>query len=183
MKKVLLFLVLGLCFGNSAQAYIRLEPYIGYEMGNGSNPGLSFKTSGINYGARAGWLSNAERYWIVLDYESTFDGSVEMGETASSKFTKTIISAVFGLNFIERPFRVWAGYGMDEWKIKDGSQSVMTGTAMKLGVGYTKYKPVSINFEYFSENFNEMTDASGEKSDPETKGTSYMISVSWPLKY
>jgi hypothetical protein len=183
MKKVLLLLVLGLCFGNSAQAYIRLEPYIGYEMLNGTNPAISFKASGINAGARAGWLSEAERWWIVLDYETTFDGSITFGEADSSKYVKSITALVFGMNFIERPFRIWAGYGMDEWTVKDTSATVLKGNAMKLGIGYTKYKPVSINFEYFSESFNDVSDSSGTTGDPETKSTSYMLSVSWPMKF
>ena len=185
MKKALLFLVFGLCLGNSAHAFIRLEPYVGYEMGTGSNPTASFTTSGINAGARAGWLSDAERYWIVLDYETTFDGSIDYGDTGGrSKLVKTIISAVFGMNFLERPFRIWAGYGVDEWNIKDSSLTVLKGNAMKVGVGYTRYKPVSINFEYFSETFNKLSDSSGgPEIDPQAKGTSYMLSVSWPLKF
>jgi hypothetical protein len=157
MKKLLVVLALGLSFASTSQAFIRLEPYVGYEMGNGSNEALTFETKGINAGARLGWLNTNEKLWIVLDYEMTFDGSLDYGDgSGREELKKTIIAAVFGYNFLENPWRVWAGYGMDEWALKDSNGTTFKGNAMKFGIGYTRYKPMSVNFVYFSENITEV---------------------------
>jgi hypothetical protein len=183
MKKLLVVLALGLSFASTSQAFIRLEPYVGYEMGNGTDQGTTLETKGINAGARVGWLSTNEKLWAVLDYQTAFDGSIDYGDgTSRVQFKKTIIAGVVGYNFLENPLRVWAGYGVDEWALKDSGSTTFKGKVMKFGLGYTKYKPVSINFEYFSENFDEVSTSTGS-IDADMKGTSYMLSVSWPLKY
>lgn len=183
MKKLLAVLTLGLGFASTSQAFIRVEPYVGYEMGNGTDQGSTFETKAINAGARLGWLNSNEKYWVVLDYETTFDGSLDFGDAIERvAFKKTIIAAVIGYNSQNNPLRVWAGYGVDEWALKDSGSTTYKGKAMKLGIGYTRYKPMSINFEYFSESFDEVSTSTGS-IDADLKGTSYMLSVSWPLKY
>lgn len=183
MKKLLVVLALGLSFARTSQAFIRLEPFVGYEMGNGTDQGLTFETKGINAGARAGWLSSNEKLWVVLDYQTTFDGSLDYGDgTARLEMKKTIIAGVVGYNLVENPLRLWAGYGVDEWVMKNTSSTTYKGKAMKFGVGYTRYKPVSINLEYISENFDEVSTTTGS-TDADMKSTAYMLSVSWPLKY
>ena len=183
MKKLLVVLALGLGFGSTSQAFIRLEPYVGYEMGNGSNESLTFETKSINAGARLGWLNTNEKLWVVLDYEMTFAGSLDYGDgTTREKLNKNIIAAVVGYNFVERPWRVWAGYGLDEWVLKTSVDTKFKGTATKFGIGYTRYKPMSINFEMFNEVFTEVVDDTAP-GDVNIKSTSYMLSVSWPLKF
>lgn len=182
MKKFWFVFALVVLGASQSQAFIRLEPYVGYEMGTGSNEVLTFETKGINAGARLGWLNTNEKLWIALDYETSFDLSLDYSDGGREAMTKNIIAAVFGYNFLERPWAVWAGYGMSEWKLKDAASTTFKGTGMKLGIGYRRYKPVSINFEYFSEAFKEVSDASGS-GDADIKSTSYMISVSWPMKF
>lgn len=183
MKRLFVILALGLGFTSTSQAFIRVEPYVGYEMGNGTSDALKFETKGINAGLRLGWLNSNEKFWAVIDYETTFDASLDYGEgQGRDELKKTIIFGVVGYNFLERPWRVWAGYGMDEWALQDAQKTKFKGTATKFGVGYTRYKPMSINFELFNEAFTEVSDAGGG-SDIDMKSTSYMLSVSWPLKY
>lgn len=184
MKKFWLVLAVGIVCAIHAQAFIRFEPYVGYEMGKGSNPAISFETKGINAGARVGWLNSNEKFWAGIDYETSFDLSLDYGDGSGREaMTKNNIAAVAGYNFVERPWAVWAGYGINEWKLKDtNSTTFQKGTGMKIGVGYRRYKPVSINFEYFSEEFKEVKDANGS-GEADIKSTSYMLSVSWPMKF
>ena len=182
MLKPFSLLLLSLFLSSAAHAFILVDPYVGYEIGSGSAGSNSFKTSGINAGLRAGWLSNAERYWLAVDYETSFDASLDYEASDRSELKKSIIFAVAGMNFVEKPFRIWAGYGIDEWVAKETSDVTYKGNAFKVGIGYTRNKPVSINFEMFNETFKEVSGAGGG-ADPDIKSTSYMLSVSWPLKY
>lgn len=202
MKKIatLLFVYLGV---QAAQAGILIEPYLGYEVGaikatlstaystalslpDGTE--LAGKTEGTVLGARIGYTLPV-LFWVALE-PTMMTGKYKASNTLTldcdSSRTQLFIDA--GVDF-PILLRAWVGYGMtNEWSAKDVSGTAKyTGSATKVGVGFTGLPFVSINLEYITHNFNKVTGLAGTVSDKvsdnfsSTTSASTVLSVSLPL--
>lgn len=174
MKKLLLVLALGLGFTSTSHADLMVEPYLGYEMGTGSQGSNDFKVTGTDLGLRLGYDTGV-MFWAALDYTM---GSLTLDPDtgASDDGKRTSLAAVVGLD-LPVLFRVWAGYGFsNEMKFDTGTWK---GKYTKFGVGFTALPFVSLNLEVI----NDTWDDSGSGADPDSKNTSYLLSVSLPLNF
>lgn len=185
MRKWFLITALFLGFAQHSHAAIAVDPYIGYEMGSGKNNAgnSSFSTKAVNVGARLGWLTDTGLYFFGVDYNTLFDGSVDYGTNSRDAFNKAIIMGTVLYNFQNYPYRVYAGFGVDTWTIKDTSNTKLSGTAYKVGLGYTRWKPVTVNFEYIVESFKKYSNDTTSDADADASNNVMMLNVSWPIKF
>ena len=183
MKKLLLILAIGLGFTSTSHADLLVEPYLGYEMGSGSDTNGDFKTDAVNMGARLGWVSPL-MLWVALDYNLGVSGNYKPdyagGTNESSK--RSTLGAVVGLDF---PILVrgWIGYGFtNEIQLDDANSTKIKGTNTKIGVGFTGLPFISLNLEYIKDDFKDVETDAGD-SDFDGDHSSYMLSVSLPLEF
>ena len=174
MKKLLLVLALGLGFTSTSHADLMVEPYIGYEMGTGSQGTEDFKLSGTDLGLRLGYHSGL-MFWGALDY-TMGSGTIDPDNNPSQDAKRSTLGAVIGVD-LPILLRAWIGYGFtNELKL---DADTLKGKATKIGVGFTALPFVSLNLEVISD---EWDDSSGG-GDPDAKNTSYLVSVSLPLNF
>lgn len=185
MKKWFLIAALFVGYSSHSQAAIMIDPYIGYEMGSGKDNSVSssFSTKAVNVGARLGWLTDSGTTFVGVDYNTLFDGSVDYEGDSRDAFNKAIIMATALYNFQNNPYRIYAGVGVDTWTIKNSNHSKLSGMAYKVGLGYTRYKPVTINFEYIVESFKKASDDAHSDVDADISNNAMMLNVSWPIKF
>lgn len=174
MKKLLLVLAMGLGFASTSHADILIEPYIGYEMGKGTQGTDDFKLTGTDLGLRLGYASPV-MFWAALDY-TMGSGTFDPDSSASVDGKRTSLAAVVGVDF-PILLRAWLGYGFQN-DLKIDSET-FKGKYTKLGVGFTGLPFVSLNLEVISDEWDD-TSSGG---DPEAKNTSYLLSVSLPLEF
>lgn len=174
MKKLLLVLALGLGFTSTSHADLMVEPYLGYEMGTGSQGSNDFKVTGTDLGLRLGYDTGV-MFWAALDYTM---GSLTLDPDSgtSDDGKRTSLAAVVGLD-LPVLFRVWAGYGFSNEMKFDAA--AWKGKYTKFGVGFTALPFVSLNLEVI----NDTWDDSDSGGDPDSKNTSYLLSVSLPLNF
>jgi hypothetical protein len=163
--KLLLVLLVGF-FGSSAQALI-LEPYGGYQR-------LSFsseaKTGGTSSGTSAG-LGVGGR--IAYDFLGLYAGAdvfyaattVESSGSSSNPGTHLVPYLLVGYSIPVLPLKAWAGYSpMNTFTIKNSAETTYTGSALKVGFGYSVIPLVAVNFEYQIHTFDKFKSSGVEGS-------------------
>jgi hypothetical protein len=174
MKKLLLVLALGLGFTSTSHADLMVEPYIGYEMGSGSEGSQDFKMTGTNLGLRLGYHSGL-MFWVAADYMMG-SGTIDPDNSGSFDAKRSVLGATVGVD-LPILLRAWLGYAFTNDSKTDSD--TLKGTATKLGVGFTALPFVSLNLEIISDKWDD----SSSGADPDAKNTSYMLSVSLPLNF
>lgn len=178
-----------------AQAGLLLEPYIGYEVGTleadytSGGGTLKYDTSGVTFGARVGYTFPA-MFWVGLDYSiSSGDADVDSDPGNNYQSDTGQRSSLFAVVGIDLPIllRVYAGYGfMNEFKIDDSASSTYTGSAVKVGLGFTSLPFVSLNAEYIMSTYDTF-EANGVERDigsapfSDAKQNALMLSASVPF--
>ncbi len=162
MKILKLALIsLSLSAGYSANAGLLLEPFMSYESSvTVADFGLDYggKTTGVGIGARVGYTLPV-LFWLALDYSLLNDATFEPAITGNSaKTSRSDLYLSAGFNF---PIlvRAWFGYGLQNTatlKDDDGNTEFSGGTNYKIGAGFTGLPIVSINLEYFKNDFKEV---------------------------
>lgn len=173
MKKFLAVCAVILGFSSFAQAGIMIEPYLGYEMGTTKNS--NGKLDGAQYGLRLAYKAPIF-FWGGLD--ATMGNLTSKPDGGSnSDLKRTTIYGVLGVDF-PILLRAWVGYGASN-QLK-GDSAKMTGSAYKVGVGFTGLPFVSVNFEYMNEKHDDMD---GSKIDPAFQNDTYIVSLSLPWTF
>lgn len=176
MKKLLAVLTAVMGFASVSQADIMIEPYLGYEMGTFGG-GTEGKLDGTQMGLRLAYATPV-MLWLGVDGTTTVSATFkpEVGANEGSK--RTSLYAVAGVD-LPILLRGWVGYGFSN-ELKGDESDKLTGTSMKVGVGFTGLPFVSLNLEYLKETFNEV----GGLSLPEDiTNDAYVLSVSLPLEF
>lgn len=186
MKKLLSLVVLVL--GVQAHAGVIVEPFIGYDSSSlkttdiGGTTG-SATNSGMDFGARLGYRFG-QGFWVAAEYAGGSGKS--KNDTTEQDYSKSAMSAVFGYDMGR--FNVWAGYGFsDKITLKNsGSPDTdITGTNLKVGVGFEAVNHVALNLEYLMPKYTKLNAGSGDVtisdfySKFDTSGV--MFSVSFPF--
>ena len=163
-------------FAKPAAAGVHLEPYVGYGMGSWEMPGQSEDFTGMAYGGRLGYTMLG------------FGGGVEyMGGSFKDK------ADVDPSTFKPKALGVWVGYTFPvmiraygtyffdgKTTVSDSSgDSELTGSGMKLGVGFTALPFLSVNLEYFTNTWDEIDGTALPGFEVTAKG--YMLTLSIPL--
>jgi hypothetical protein len=78
--------------------------------------------------------------------------------------------------------RAWAGYGFNNKVVADNPDGEWSGTAMKLGVGFTGLPFISINLEYTKDTVDK-TSGTVIGTDNDLNHDAYMLSLSLPLEF
>ena len=184
--------VISTLFSHQAKADLLIEPYFGAGIGemkasysDGSGD-LKYNTDGINVGARI-----AVALPIVY-FGADFDLQVSQAKTDSnphSYFGNTNLTsqALFGFVGVHLPLlRAWAGYGvLDRLNFASSngySARQFSGTAMKVGVGFTGLPFIDLNVEYIASTFTDRPSIGGATFDKATQGT-VVFSASLPLTF
>lgn len=179
MKKLLVTMVLALCFSGIAKADLLFEPYIGTEAGKFSNADATL--TGTAVGARIAYKLPLF-VWAGLDLSLGSSGKYK-GVLTDADMKHTSYYGVVGVN-LPILLRGWVGYGVsDQFVIDSPINSTMKSNATKIGIGLTPLPLVCLNVEYIKGTVSEISGGTLAKSSPSTTSESYMFSVSLPLYY
>ncbi len=159
-------ILLSLFVSFSAHAGFMAEPWLGYESGtikctSVANIGCSSKTTGMNYGARLGWLFPAG-LWLAADYAGGSGKIKYDAGGAEDDGSRTRLGAAFGYDMM-MGFRMFGGYGFSN-TLKSKSSSGETkfkGTEYYVGVGYRTPVRITINLEYHVDSLPKYDVSSG----------------------
>ena len=164
-----------LLFVNAAQADLLLEPYLGYTIGNAESDGAKWDNNNLVLGGRVGYSALVLQAGVDYSIASGAkfkgkDGALDFEGDGSQLFA--FVGGDFPL------LRAWAGYGLqNELKVKDGSK--LTGSAIKVGAGFTGLPFLSINAEYITSTYDK---ADGNALNSNLKNNTVMLSVSAPFE-
>ena len=182
MKKILVALFL--LFSVNANAWLWVEPYLGYDIGTKTtiSPGTDeLEYNGFIYGARLGWAWKILYLGVDL---SGMTGSSTLSQTSGSieeDVTKGTYGAFAGINIdlVAIGFRGWVSYFFSN-KLSFEKGGEMKGNGFGIGAGITLLKFLGINFEYRGNSFDELTSNQGNATI-EYKPSEFVISLSVPL--
>jgi hypothetical protein len=169
--------VASLFIANSAQAGLLLEPYLGYTYGQyDAGGGAKWDTNNPVLGARVGY--QAVVFMAGVDYSMVMSGKAK-GKDGQSDFDFDA-SQLFAFAGADLPLiRAWAGYGVqNELKSKGAGAAKLTGSALKVGLGFEPLPIISVNAEYIMSKFDK---ADGTSFSPEGKNDVFLLSVSAPF--
>lgn len=152
-------------FSSVAQANLGIEPYAGYGlMGTNSAGSQSDTYTGFGLGAKVDYTFMNLIYVGVdgafLPALSYTTNNAGMGLTGTSSTMK--VGAVAGLKF-GFPLRIWVGYNfIDNLNLTGTQISIpityqLSGSSFKFGAGFSVIPLLSINVEYFMENYSSLT--------------------------
>lgn len=165
-----------------AKAGLLLEPYLGYGMGTvEQSTGAATKSdvSGVVVGGRVG--VTLPIFFGGLDY-SMMNGTTKVtsGGSGTNDLSTSSLFVVAGASL--PLIRGYAGYGfLNDWTSRlPGGDSTASGSAIKVGAGFTGLPFVSLNFEIMQSTFTKVKFA-GVESSYDAKATSYTLSVSAPF--
>ena len=178
--------LLPMLMGVSARAGLLLEPYLSYESSNQDAKFLgadaSGKSTGVQLGARVGYTLPV-LFWLALDYSLINDGTFKPDSGSSEKVSRSDLYLDAGFDF---PIlvRAWFGYGIGNkatLKSSLGDSDLEGGSSYKLGVGFTALPIVSINLEYFSNDFEKVDGTKLSDIASSFKDTGFRLGVSAPF--
>lgn len=193
MKKLLLSLVV-LAISNMAQAGWLVEPVVGYVSGTSSTELLAAyggtKSSSTDTSTLAslklGYVFG-NRISLSAEYAMIMSGQSKPDTGATSDFTGS--DTFINVGYEAPMWRAYLGYDLSPTitfaKTATSAESKLTGTNMKVGLGWMPMNHVAINFEYWMPKFTSI-----ESSGTTTKvsdyyktfdTTSYNINVSFPF--
>ena len=162
----------------AAHAGVMLEPFVGYGMGSSKQGSSTYKDSGSAYGARIAYSQMG--FFVGGEYQG---GSITSKPTTGSSTTAKItdLGATAGFQF-PMLLRVFGTYFFSsEGKLDNGK---VTGSGMKVGIGYTAFPLVAFNLEYHTTTYSKF-ESGGTSGDLTNKitGNLVMLSVSVPFTF
>jgi hypothetical protein len=186
----LLFTVV--CFGSRANAALLLEPGVAYHNGTfDQGNGNTGKINGIGLNTRA--ALSLPVVFVGLDLTYLF-GTSAADSGSSYDTTAVALGPVVGASLPLMPLRFWLSYYMlDYMTLKKPADLVIpahdeisSGSAIKLGVGYTLIPLLSLNLEYTMHTFtkfeNKATNTTSDLS-PNAKVNEFILSATIPLDF
>lgn len=197
MKNILLSLSLVL-LSTAAHAGLLVEPHLGYDMTRvvanlTSSPGTDngLKTNATSYGLRLGYKLPL-MVWFAADVDYSA-GKTAFTDTATNPtnfdYTRTDMYGVVGID-LPLFLRGWVGYGFSSnLTVKaTGANTVVTGTAIKGGVGLKLIPKVSFNVEYILRSMTDQKVGSASSTKVSTTYATYkdagaLFSVSIPFNF
>lgn len=191
LTKFTLFTLLFLSFATipTAQAGVLVEPMIGYQFGDGDEPGVDHSYSGPFFGGRLGYQQLG--FMLGLDYRiSTFEDEQQLSNSVVHDDQKqTKFGAFVGFNF-PILMRAWVSYYFDVSMEDDDARNnnagdEYSGDGLGAGIGFTGLPFVSVNIEYHAYSYDEFENArTGAKSSVSDFDVSeILLSVSLPLDF
>lgn len=196
MRKLLLGLAALTFLTTTASAGILFEPFVGYNL-NGSveNPTDNednYDLGGLGYGARLGY--NFVGLMVGGAYEANSlsgDGAIASTANQEATYASSNMGAFIGYQFPVM-FRVWATYYLSstlDWEdVSTGALTVnvnaeLKGSGYGLGIGYTLLPMVSLNLEYKTFSYDEVTQSgTTEALTNEWDSNMMFFSVSVPFE-
>ena len=172
----IIYLFLALPPSYAASTSIILEPYLGYGPINFSEDSTAQSANGAVLGGRGGLQISG--LFFALDYHT--GGTYELTEVGSS-LAHQMFGA--GLGIIGSKWKLWLGYyPKNEWE--DHAQFLeYTGTAFKVGLGWTFKSKLTLNIQYLSSSITEKYQfAALTLPHPEISIQQTLLSVSAPIK-
>lgn len=152
-----------------SKAGLYLEPSLGYSLGTletGLDSDGDYSAKGPAFGLKLGAsiipmvFVAADVMYLMTDFDAKKDGV----ENADGK--STLAGLTVGLN-LPILLRFWASYffyNKFDLKDSDGTQK-LSGSAIKLGVGYSLAPYVALNLEYLLSSYSKYKDVSGNETD------------------
>ncbi len=177
-KQFILAIFAVFAFNQAAQAGLLLEPYIGYASGQEKQT-TTANYKGTEYGARVGYS--------ILGFAAGAEYSA-ISFTDDSTPSQTLTNGDLGF-FVAYKFpvlfRAFASYAPSS-EIKDSSNGITStlksGNAMKIGVGYTGFPFININFEYQTSTYSKINSSGVDfPLSPSLTTTGYAITISAPF--
>lgn len=185
MKTFLKFLALTILSTQMASAAFLIEPYLGYKaITDGERGTTEYETNGVTYGGRLGlqqlgFMGGIDFSASSFDLETTTTTTTEESDASTSDFGLFV-----GYN---APIlvRAWATYFLSSTlDLKDADNTEYQGSGYALGLGYTGFPFLSVNFEYRQKSYDEQESSSGDSSlSPEADFSEVLLSVSVPLSF
>jgi hypothetical protein len=184
MKKILVALFLLLSF--NANAWLLVEPYIGYDIGTKSeitpsNPPAELEYNGFIYGGRLGFVWKILMLGVDMSGMSGTATTTSTGIEIDKDVTKSSFGAFAGVNvdLTAIGLRAWVSYFFSN-KLSFEDNTELKGNGWGIGLGITLIKFLGINFEYRGNSFDELTSDLGNAT-VEYKPSEFVISLSVPL--
>lgn len=198
-RRILLASFLFCFFSSGTPAYsagLMIEPTASYEIGkhqliNVAGVDYGAGTSGLTIGGRVGYRFS-DYFWVAGDYQRA-SGLNSRSTNHSTGMTGSLDRTNFYVDFgIDFPFwlRIWGGYGvLSRARVKIESLGTVQrskGSSWKAGVGIQPWLFLSINAEYFSNDFSQIDQPGlgvGNISSryPTSNDRGFLIGVSAPL--
>ncbi|HEX4923979.1 MAG TPA: hypothetical protein VFV50_07830 [Bdellovibrionales bacterium] len=180
--------MLTLSCGSLASAALLLEPGVAYRTGTyDGGAGNTGKVTGVGLNARAAFALPVLFAGVDLSY---MFGNTTPDNGPSSDTTAVSFGPVVGASLPALPLRLWAAYLLWDYSTQkiSGPPSydvISSGTAMKLGLGYTAIPLLSVNLEYVMHTYtkaeNKLTSTTSDLS-PNVKSNEIVISASVPFE-
>lgn len=175
-----------------AKADLLLEPFAGYHSGT-----ASFKSkSGVESEVSDGGLAFQGRgAYSVMGFFFGLDAffakaDAKYSKPAGTKDTESQHTAYYIVAGYEAPvvpLRAWLGYALaHEWGL--GNSTFSGGSNIKLGIGFTFLPLISLNLEYFKNDFGSLTTTGGTSTSvgqayDSFNASSLFLSASLPLRF
>lgn len=177
MKQILLSAFAVIAFNQSAQAGILLEPYLGYVSGKLKAPTADANYKGTELGARVGY--SLLDFAVGAEYAMT-NFTDDSSPAVDMKGADLGIFASFKFPILVRAYATY--FPSPESKNSSSGLSITSksGNITKLGVGFTGFPFINVNFEYITGSFSK-AESGGVEVPFDSKTTAYAISVSAPF--
>lgn len=176
INQILLAAFAMVAFNQSVQAGILLEPYLGYVSGKiKATTDANYK--GTELGARVGY--SLLDFAVGAEYAMT-NFTDDSSPSVDIKGADLGIFASFKFPILVRAYATY--FPSPEAKNSSGgiSTTSKSGNITKLGVGFTGFPFINVNFEYITGSFSK-AEAGGVEVPFDLKTTAYAISVSAPF--
>lgn len=184
MNRFIKFMAVFILSTQMATAAFLIEPYLGYKpITDGDQGNTEYETNGVTYGGRLGYqqlglMGGIDYSLSSFDIEQTTSTVTSESEASTSDF-----GLFLGYN---APIlvRVWATYFLSsELDFEESSNNAkFKGSGYALGLGYTGFPFLSINFEYRQKSYDELENDSGTSTvNPEADFSEVLLSVSLPF--
>jgi hypothetical protein len=185
MKTLLKLITLMIFSTQMSYAAVLIEPYLGYKaITDGEEGTTEYDTNGVTLGGRLGY----QQLGLMggIDFNTS---SFDLKKTTNTATTEQDASSSdFGL-FVgyNAPIlvRVWISYYLNSnLDFKNSTESEYKGSGYALGVGYTGFPFLSLNFEYKQKSYDELeTSTATSNLSPEADFSEVLLSVSLPLSF
>ncbi|MDG0816268.1 outer membrane beta-barrel protein [Bdellovibrio svalbardensis] len=148
-----------------AHAGILFEPMVSYESGSNN---IEFTTAGatmrgmssdkstnsaVNYGARLGYLFSSG-FWFAGDYSAATSGKSKF-DLHEDSFDRTAMGVDLGM--WNGRWNFWLGYNISDklefTQATNTEKEYVSGTSMKVGIGYLLFNHIAFNIEYTYRNY------------------------------
>lgn len=185
MKYILQSMALILMTTQMASAALLIEPYIGHKIiTDGEQGSTEYETNGLAFGGRLGYQQLGLMGGIDFNTSSFDLKTTTSTATTESDASSNDLGLFVGYN---APIlvRAWATYFLSSTlDFKDSANTEYKGSGYALGLGYTGFPFLSVNFEYRQKTFEEADSDSGSSSlGTDADINEILLSVSLPLTF